>query len=404
MIPATLKGMTVPIDGLKPYRRNPRQGDIGAIVTSLQRHGQYRPIVVNARTQEVLAGNHTLAAARELGWNEIAATFVDVDEDQAARIVLVDNRANDLATYDDQALLDLLQELPDLDGTGFDRDDLDALLADVTGEPAGTPGADTEPAEPPEEPRTVPGTIYTLGDHRLVCGDSTDPATIDALMGDESADLIFTDPPYGMSYNGGRKMDGTAAAKRRAFDMVENDDLTGNALVALVRDALALALARCTQAAAAYVCFTWRTYPEFVEALRSCDRDPKACIVWDKGSIGLGHANYRPQHEFIFYAPGDGGWHGDRAQSDVWTLPRDLRTNYEHPTQKPPALAERAMTNSSAPGDTVLDLFAGSGSTLIAAENLGRAARLVELTPGYCDVIADRWERHTERKAIVKTP
>lgn len=151
MIHETLQKLAVPVDGLKPYHRNPRQGDIGAIVTSLQHHGQYRPIVVNARTHEVLAGNHTLAAARELGWTEIAATFVDVDDDQAARIVLIDNRANDLAHYDGDALSSLLKDLAaeeqGLAGTGFDGDDLDDILRELEepldanpGDPSGNAG------------------------------------------------------------------------------------------------------------------------------------------------------------------------------------------------------------------------------------------------------------------------
>jgi ParB-like chromosome segregation protein Spo0J len=130
-IPSTLDALRVPTKSLKPYARNPRRGDLGRLTESLERHGQYRPIVVNVRTQEVLAGNHTLAAAKELGWDEIAATFVDVDEDQAARIVLVDNRANDVAGCDDTVLADLLQELPDLDGTGYDDGALQELLASL---------------------------------------------------------------------------------------------------------------------------------------------------------------------------------------------------------------------------------------------------------------------------------
>lgn len=126
-IPPTLKELAVPLDGLKPYGQNPRKGNVSVIVDSLSRHGQYRPIVVRAKTFEVLAGNHTLAAARELGWEEIAATFVDVTDDEAARIVLVDNRAADLGSYDDVVLADLLGSLPDLEGTGFDTDDLDFL-------------------------------------------------------------------------------------------------------------------------------------------------------------------------------------------------------------------------------------------------------------------------------------
>ena len=135
MIHETLEKLQVPIEGLRPYHRNPRQGDVGTIMQSLEHHGQYRPIVVNSRTQEVLAGNHTLEAARQLGWEQIAATFVDVDEDQAARIVLVDNRSTDLAAYDDAVLAELLEELAKTDqglsGVGFDGDDLDQLLADL---------------------------------------------------------------------------------------------------------------------------------------------------------------------------------------------------------------------------------------------------------------------------------
>ncbi len=128
-IPATLAQLSVPIDGLVPYGQNPRRGNVDVIVESLRLHGQYRPIVVRAKTFEVLAGNHTLAAALELGWTEIAATFVDVTDDEAARIVLVDNRAADLGRYDDELLADLLSALPDLEGTGYDADDLDLLLA-----------------------------------------------------------------------------------------------------------------------------------------------------------------------------------------------------------------------------------------------------------------------------------
>lgn len=135
-IPATLRALEVPVEDLKPYPRNPRRGDVSAIVDSLELNGQYRPVVVNKRTMEVLAGNHTLAAARQLGWESLAATFVDVDDEAAARIALVDNRASDLAGYDDSVLLELLESLPSLEGTGFD----DAFLADLVGEVQRTPG------------------------------------------------------------------------------------------------------------------------------------------------------------------------------------------------------------------------------------------------------------------------
>jgi ParB-like chromosome segregation protein Spo0J len=144
-IPDTLDALRVPIDSVQPYARNPRRGRVDVVARSLERHGQYRPIVVNARSHEVLAGNHTLLAARELGWDEIAATFVDVDDDAAARIVLVDNRASDVAGYDDDELVALLGELDTLDGTGYDVPDLEALLGSLGHSPNGADGPDTSP-------------------------------------------------------------------------------------------------------------------------------------------------------------------------------------------------------------------------------------------------------------------
>jgi DNA modification methylase len=395
-IPDSLDQLRVPIDSVKPHGRNPRRGDVKEIVRSLRHHGQYRPIVVNSRTSEVLAGNHTLEAARALGWEDIAATFVDVDEDQAARIVLIDNRSNDLAGYDDAALTELLASLPDLEGTGYSPQDLTELLA-AGGQ---TPGKDTEPKPRPKKPKARRGDVYVLGDHRLICGDATESADLERLLGREHPPLIYTDPPYGISYQ----------AFDRKFDVLEGDDLRGEELRALVSGALELARRHQQAGGATYVWCSWRTYPEFVQALEAAGLKPSACIVWKKGRVGPGSAHYRPEHEFCLlcrpevegdhdlclYCKGE-TWDGGRGQSDVWEVPRD--TGYVHPTQKPVALAERALENSTRGGDLVLDMFGGSGSTLLACENLNRRARLLELDPAYVDVIVDRWERHTGRAA-----
>lgn len=181
--------------------------------------------------------------------------------------------------------------------------------------------------------------------------------------------------------------------------MILGDDKTGDDLIALVRDALATAVASSKSGAAAYVCFPWRTYSEFEAALESCGLKASACIVWDKKSIGLGNANYRPQHEFIFYCKGE-SWYGDKAQSDVWYMSRGNTGDYVHPTQKPVELIERAIKNSSKGGDTILDLFGGSGSTLIACEKTSRHACLMELDPKYCDVIIKRWQDFTGKQAV----
>lgn len=394
-IPDTLEALRVPIDDLTGYERNARRGDIKTIVRSLRKLGQYRPVVVNrgthtGRPNEVLAGNHTLQAARELDWEEIAATFVDVDEETAARIVLIDNRSNDLAGYDNEALISLLSSLPDLDATGYSESDLDDLL----GAAGMTPGRDTEPGPKPADPHSLPGDLLLLGEHRLVCGDSTDPDHLELLLDGGQPDLLFTDPPYGMDY------------KSAKLGGIKNDTLAGDELKALVHDSLALGRAHLSPRAATFVWCTWRTYPEFVEAVTATGLDISGCIVWKKGRVSPGSAHYRPEHEFCLYCrPAEDNdhdlciycagdtWEGGRGQSDVWEMSRD--TGYVHPTQKPIGLAERAMEHCTKRRDVVLDLFGGSGSTLIAAENLQRRARVMELDPAYVDVIADRWARHT---------
>ena len=185
-------------------------------------------------------------------------------------------------------------------------------------------------------------------------------------------------------------------------DLIKGDDAKGADLIALVRDALATAKASCKEGASAYVCFPWRTYSEFEDAMLSCGMAINSCIVWDKKSVGLGHQDYRPQHEFIFYSKG-GQFYGDRSQSDVWYMSRGSTAAYVHPTQKPVELVEKAIENSSKKGDAVVDCFGGSGSTLIACEKTGRHGRLMELDPKYCDVIVKRYIDFTGKNAILES-
>ncbi len=287
--------------------------------------------------------------------------------------------------------------------TGFDDDELQELLA-----PIGTEG-ETDPDAAPELPTTPTSRrsdLWELGRHRSRCGDSTDPADVAELMAGEKADLVFTDPPYGMSYGGGRAAGSTKKGARvKAHGMIIGDDKRGSELVDLVENAMRRSVESMKPAAAAYACFTWRTYSEFEASIRSVGLEPSACIVWNKGSIGLGNQHYRPQHEFIFfchefifYCKGK-RWRGGKAESDVWTLGREVLGEYVHPTQKPVALIERALNNSSLADDLVLDVFGGSGSTLIACERTARRSRLMELDPKYVDVIVMRWQEFTGKTA-----
>ncbi len=413
------------LDALRPMPGNPRRhsaAQLAKLEASILAYGFAAPILVD-ESGEIVAGEARWLAARAVGVAEVPVYVLDgLTAPERAALRLADNRIALDATWDEQLLADALRGLEaasmDLTLPGFDEAEIAALLDPPAPDDDGR--ADLN-APPPAEPETRLGDVWLLGAHRLICGDSTSDETLARLFADTrpAAVALITDPPYGMSYEGGRskvaaivtdppygmsfgkgKEAGSTpkGALVKAHGMILNDDLQGDALVDLVANALAAGLRAAAAECALYVCFTWRTWIEFETALRRAGRKPAACIVWDKGSIGLGFQHYRPQHEFMFYSAG-ARWFGGNAESDVWTLSRGATGEYVHPTQKPVSLIERAIANSTRVGDAVLDLFGGSGSTLIACERLGRAARLVELDPKYCDAIVRRWETFTGRTA-----
>jgi DNA modification methylase len=389
-----------PLNELTTYHRNPRRGNVPAIAASLQTIGQYRPIVVNlgrltGRPLEVLAGNHTLLAARHLGWDTITGATVDVDDETAARIVAADNRTADLGDYDLAQLLELLADLPDLTGTGYTDDDLAKLTADLAPDPAPIADPDAVP-EVPAEPRSVLGDVWVLGPHRVVCGDSTDAGVHDALMEGERAACIWTDPPYGVSYVGGTKDALT----------IQNDALDVPKLTDFLRAALSAALASTKPGAVWYVASPTRQ-PMAAFALTLAELEVwHSTIVWVKDSLVLGRGDYHSRHEVLFYGwtPGAARLHPveDRTQDDVWEIPGP-KVNADHPTMKPVALVERVLANSTSRGDTVLDPFGGSGSTLIACHQTGRVARLIELDPRYVDVICRRYQEGTGTLPVLES-
>lgn len=379
MIPDTLESLAVPLADLEPYERNPRQGDVGAIATSLERNGQYRPIVVNSRDNVILAGNHTWYAARELGWEKLAATYVDADPEQARRIVLVDNRSNDLATYDNQALADLLREIVEVEGsdglagTGYDSDDLDALLADAERE-RGLAGDPNAVPEAPTVPVTQPGDLWLLGEHRLLCGDATDIDSWGRVLNGAKPVVIYTDPPYGLGIGTAGKI-----GKGKQHQQFEDDS---------------------TEVAAAAYALVQRQYPDVLQVWWGANHYGSAVgnsscwLVWDKETQALTFAdaelawtNHPSSVKVLRHR-----WHGIKASEQD-----EARV---HSTQKPVALTEWALEKLDPPSGSVLDLFGGSGSTLLAAHRRGRIAHLVELDPTYCDVICRRFQEYTGTQPV----
>jgi DNA modification methylase len=383
------------VDDLQLFAGNPRRGNVDAIATSLAGLGQYRPIVVNAgtltgRANEVLAGNHTLRAARQLGWDAVDVAVVDVDEQTARRIVAADNRLADLGGYDAQDLHELLSSIDDLTVTGYLQDDLDALSRQLY-----PPEPRTDPDDVPDvpaEPVSKAGDIWGLGEHRLLVGSATDLEAVRALCGDVRPDCVWTDPPYGVEYVG----------KTKDALRIQNDGAGG--LFDLLAAAFGVIATVCRAGAPVYVAHADTERLTFEGGMESAGLLIRQNLVWVKNTMVLGRSDYHYKHEPILYGfvPAESGrlgrggkhWLGDNSQTTVFEVDRPSRSA-EHPTMKPVGLIDAMLVNSLSAGGVVFDPFAGSGSTLIAAHGRQSRCFCVELDPRYADVILRRFEAHT---------
>ena len=389
-----------PTERLLPYARNARlhsPEQVAQIAASIAEFGFVNPCLVGA-DGILVAGHGRLAAAGKLGLPTVPVVVLGhLTPTQRRALVVADNRLAERATWDEALLrveLEALQEEGfDLDITGFDADDLAALLAAEEPDHTGQAEDDAVP-EPPEEPVSRAGDIWQLGPHRLVCGDATTAEGYAHLFADgEQADMVFTDPPYNVNYAN------SAKDKLRGKDRAILNDNLGDAFPEFLRSALALLIARCR--GAIYIAMSSSELDALQAAFRAAGGHWSTFVIWAKHTFTLGRADYQRQYEPILYGWPEGAerhWCGDRDQSDVWQVKKPQRNDL-HPTMKPVELVERAIRNSSRPGQVVLDPFAGSGTTLIAAEKTGRVARLMELDPKYVDVIVRRWQDWTGQEA-----
>jgi DNA modification methylase len=383
----------VAISALKRHPRNVNRGDLVAIGDSITENGFYGAVVAQRSTGYTLAGNHRYEAAQTAGLSEVPVIWVDVDDDRALRILLVDNRTTRLGEDDQEALAVLLQQIlsdsETLAGTGYDEAALDALLAEV-GVTQCAEGLTDEDAVPEQLsfPVTEPGDLWLLGKHRLLCGDSTSINAVDRLMGSEKADVIFTDPPYGYEFESNHYKDGNP------HGMLKNDDT--------LLDFLPNAYACAKENAALFVCASHQTAHQWRELIDQYFTY-KNLIVWKKNNWSMGDLEgaFAGQHELIFFAhKGRVTLRGERSR-DIWEFDREPPK--DHPTQKPVELVAFAIDKTSDIGALVTDFFGGSGSTLIACEKTGRSARVMELDPKYCDVIVDRWQQFTGKEAKLES-
>ena len=391
MIRPELKDFATPINNLKPHPNNVRQGDIGAISQSLEQHGQYRPIVVQRSTGFILAGNHTYKAAISLKWKQIAATYVDCDDEQALRILLIDNRANDLASYDDSALVEMLKGLMDtelkLEGTGFDPDDLDQLLKDLKMESGNAIEGDPD-AVPDDAPsKTVPGDVWLLGQHRLMCGDSTSPTDLPKLMNGKKAEMVFTDPPYRYKKMGEGGVFGEAY-KTLKKDIQGLTNFDPNTLFGILPNIFAKGMN-------AYIFCNTDLVPDYCIWARENNFNFNI-LTWHKTSfIPASNNHHYPDTEYLIYISKSALFNTGLKinYGKYWVLNNEKHK--DHPTIKPVEIIVNEIQISSNDGGLIVDLFGGSGSTLIAAHKTGRTAYLMELDPHYCDVICKRFQQAT---------
>ena len=387
-----------PTDKLVPYARNARThsaSQVAQIAASIAEFGFTNPILAGS-DGVIVAGHGRLAAAQKLGIATVPVVILDhLTPTQRRALVIADNRIAENADWDDAMLQVELAALQDdnfdLSLTGFDADALADLLA---GEETTTEGQTDEDSVPDAGPSiTRPGDVWICGNHRVICGDSTDASTYDALMAGEIADMVFTDPPYNVDYAN------TAKDKMRGTDRPILNDNLGAGFHDFLLAALTPTLAHCR--GGIYVAMSSSELDVLQSAFRTAGGKWSTFIIWAKHTFSLGHAVYQRQFEPILYGwPADGTrhWCGARDQGDVWNIKKPHKNDL-HPTMKPVELVERAVRNSSRPGDIVLDSFGGSGTTMIASEKSDRKARLIELDPKYVDVIVRRWQEYAGAQA-----
>lgn len=381
----------VAVEELVPWADNPRDNDdaVAEVAESIKRFGFGAPILARQADGEVIAGHTRLKAAARLGLAQVPVRYLDLDPADAHLLALADNKLNERAAWSANlaaVLRDLDADGADLCGLGWDADEIKAILdGDVAVELGDTVGDDDVEDVSAEEPDSCVGEVYQLGPHRLVCGDSTDPDAWDALLDGRQIDMVWTDPPYGISYVG----------KTEQALTIMNDSLSEDGLGKLLRDSLGLALAHTKPGGAWYVAApAGPLFCIFGQELRALEVW-RHTLIWSKDRFVLSRSDYHYDFEPIFYGWRPGAAHyfvDDRTKTTTIKCKRPSR-NGEHPTMKPVELIEDCINNSSKPGWLVVDPFGGSGSTMIAAAKTGRVAGLIELDPKYCDVIRRRWTR-----------
>lgn len=376
------------IGEIKPYENNPRDNDdaVDAVANSIKEFGWQQPIVVDIGGV-IIAGHTRYKAAKKLGLKTVPVVVAkDLTEEQVKAYRLADNKSGELATWNDELLEDELGSIDDIDMSNFGFPPLETI------EEENSEAHDDEfDKEPPKEPKSKAGQIYKLGRHRLMCGDSTKIDDVKTLMGGYKADLLLTDPPYNVDYTGGQK----------SQMEILNDHLDKEDFYNFLYSAFNCAKENMKAGAAYYVWYASAEAANFNLALNNSGLKVREELIWEKNQIVLGRQDYQWKHEPCLYGWNENGshaWYSDRKQTTVLHFDKPKRSDL-HPTMKPIPLFDYQIKNSSKAGDIVLDLFGGSGTSIMACEQNNRSCYTMEFDPKYVDVIIDRWESFTGEKA-----
>lgn len=410
---------TYPIKKLQRAAYNPRimpESEMSALMESLTTFGFVEPAVINMSSgrEGTLVGGHQRTTATErliahgtipkgciegADGYEIPVMRVELTLDQEKALNLGLNKIK--GKWDEPKLAEMiitLKESPLIPATGFREDEVSRILDGMMEEDEGEGGELSVPVVP----RSIPGEIYQLGTHRLICGDATNPETYAKLLEGEKAKMVWSDPPYNVAY----KSRGKDLADEDKSS-IKNDDLSPADFKKLIDESFACILNSTVEGGAFYICSGWNSYPQFLDSMLKNGFYHSGVIIWVKNGASLGWNDYKHRHEWIARAKkvdskaaegiiygwkaGTHSFHGE-GEFDVWEMPRKSTQHYLHPTEKPDWLPMRAIRNSSVRNDIILDPFAGSGSVMAAAEKVGRRAFMIELDPKFCDVIRDRWD------------
>ncbi|MBQ8508060.1 MAG: ParB N-terminal domain-containing protein [Clostridia bacterium] len=371
---------------IKPYPNNPRKNDsaVESVMESIKQCGYCSPIIVD-ENMVILAGHTRFKAIKRLGWKECPVLIrTGMTEEQKRKYRLLDNKTSEIAEWDSDLLIEELEGL-DFEGFDFGFDFGKEVTADAID--------DDFDCTPPEEPKAKRGDIYQLGVHRLMCGDSTSADDVAKLSGGALMDMLLTDPPYGVDYVG----------KTKDALKIENDAQTDEELKTFLTEAFMAADAVMKPGAVFYIWHADSKAGIFRMACQMTGWEVRQVLIWVKNSMVLGRQDYQWKHEPCLYGWKDGAghlWASDRKQTTILEFDRPTR-NKEHPTMKPIPLFDYQIKNNTKGGDTVMDLFGGSGTTIMACEQNGRIGYVMEYDPKYVDVIINRWESFTGEKAVL---